>query len=52
MYVGEEDGFHKLFKYNGPPISYPEQEINDSRNSRLKEKKNKNYNIILKYIQN
>ncbi len=52
VYVGEEDGFHKLFKYNGPPISYPEQEINDSRNSRLKEKKNKNYNIILKYIQN
>jgi len=54
VYVGEEDGFHKLFKYNdnGPLISYPEQEINDSRNGRLKEKKNKIYNIILKYIQN
>mgnify|MGYP000852178339 CR=1 FL=1 len=52
VYVGKEDEFHKLFKYNGPPISYPEQEINDSCSSHLKEMNNKNYNIILKYIQN
>ena len=52
VYVGEEDEFHKLFKYNGPPISYTEPEINASPSSRFKEKNNKNYNIILKYIQN
>ena len=52
VYVGEEDEFHKLFKHNGSPMTYLEKEINGSRSSHLKEKNNKNYNIILKYIQN